>query len=148
MSMFDIHLGPLEKQSGDKITANIYVLVAGNAFPEAGWNDFALVVLSWWYEGLVAAGLGRSKSITCSFMDGPFSFEFRDADLDQWRLITKSGDATLISLEIARDEVVAAFQRTAQHIQNPVHVDFVVGDSALAASLRQFCEIFPQHEKG
>ena len=50
-------------------------------FPEAGWTDFAVVILGWWLREAEALVAERATEANCLFMDGPFEFA-----------VTRSGD--------------------------------------------------------
>ena len=53
------------------VTGGLWLAVDGQAFPEADWNDFPLVVLGWWAEA-VADLLNGGPSRELLFMDGPY----------------------------------------------------------------------------
>jgi hypothetical protein len=42
------------------------------AFPGPHWNDFPIVVVSWWLEAIVALVDGRKRNADVNFMDGPY----------------------------------------------------------------------------
>jgi len=48
-----------------------FVFDGGSAFPGARWNDFPVVLASWWLEALDRLQHGRSGVMR--FMDGPYS---------------------------------------------------------------------------
>ena len=61
-----------------RITGTLFVELGGNAFPDAGWSDFPVVVLGWWVRAALA--LQRTGAPTSfMFMDGPFELELRRA---------------------------------------------------------------------
>lgn len=40
-------------------------------FPAAGWNDFVIVILNWWFAALGQLSQGEKK-VDLRFMDGPY----------------------------------------------------------------------------
>jgi hypothetical protein len=73
---FTVHVdrSSFEKSADDLVTGIVFVEVNGVAFPDRHWNDFVVVILSWWLEALGRVP-GSSTPQICSFMDGPFHFE-------------------------------------------------------------------------
>lgn len=54
------------------ITAVIYFeFEASQRFPDVGWNDFVVVILSWWIDALDQLSHGELTT-HFRFMDGPF----------------------------------------------------------------------------
>lgn len=62
----------LAQSSSGMITGEIFLEENGTFFPEERWNDFPVVILSWWLEALATVGVGAA--VECRFMDGPFLF--------------------------------------------------------------------------
>jgi len=56
-------------------TANIWLEINGIQFPMLRWNDFAVVVMSWWAIALLRLLRGTSILETVNFMDGPYTVE-------------------------------------------------------------------------
>lgn len=54
------------------VTGRIILRYGNICFPEAGWNDFVAVVLSWWVEAAIDLCGPTGKSRELRFMDGPF----------------------------------------------------------------------------
>ena len=57
----------------NNITGQIYLIIDEQSFPEKGWYDFPVIVLSWWLqslENILNSPLGTSYEF--GFMDGPF----------------------------------------------------------------------------
>ncbi|WML26147.1 hypothetical protein [Neobacillus sp. OS1-33] len=58
--------------SRKSITGEIYFLIGDRYFPEEGWNDFVIIILSWWHKALI--NIKNSQTNTThefDFMDGP-----------------------------------------------------------------------------
>lgn len=64
----------------------------GEAFPEAGWSDFALEFLKAYWEAVLE--LGKRADSTVSFYEGPYKLRFH-----------RAGEEVAISA-LARDQVV------------------------------------------
>jgi len=62
----------VQSQSG-AITGEISLCFGSHRFPGDGWNDFVVIVLSWWCESC-ATLLRRAERQEFWFMDGPFLF--------------------------------------------------------------------------
>lgn len=63
-----------ESSLSTSVFARIYVAYGGgHCFPEAGWDDFAEVVLGWWIDGAIELMLYGQRA-NFRFMDGDFSF--------------------------------------------------------------------------
>ncbi len=59
--------------SSSKAVTGLICLKAGEtSFPENKWNDFVIVLLTWWFESLLDVQASRSPAFELSFMDGPF----------------------------------------------------------------------------
>ena len=58
--------------SGGLITGELYFVVGENYFPHKNWNDFVVVVLSWWIESFMQFDFFMGKTSKFNFMDGPY----------------------------------------------------------------------------
>jgi len=56
------------------VTGPIWLRHEGADFPESGWRDFPVAILSSWLTQLTAVTRGTGEAV-CSFMDGPFEFK-------------------------------------------------------------------------
>ena len=90
--MLELRIPPATFDVSEKgaVTGAVYFEVDGEAFPDEGWSDFVVVVLSWWCEAL--AELGRGASPTLRFMDGPYAVE-----------VEPDGGSVVVSLRFLRD---------------------------------------------
>jgi len=68
------------------ITGVIAIRTSDIVFPEAGWSDFPVVILSWWLEPVAQILAGNSKVWDCRFMDGPYSLRLEKEQNDIWML--------------------------------------------------------------
>jgi hypothetical protein len=74
---FDIKIEPdtLIRRDSGSIIGRIWITIGNWAFPSVAWDDFPVVILSWWIETLLRVSSEGSESGKCYFMDGPFWFE-------------------------------------------------------------------------
>ncbi len=83
-------------------------------FPDAGWFDFPIVVLTWWLQLLARLSAGQTKSGDVRFMDGPFRVSANLTDDGVLRLEYLSGRAanpvgtSTITLTQALDDGIGA----------------------------------------
>jgi hypothetical protein len=56
------------------VTGRICLSVGAEYFPDPQWNDFPIIILGWWIEGLLEVVHGRAKTFEGRFMDGPYFF--------------------------------------------------------------------------
>ena len=57
------------------ITGEIYFVTENEVFPEKGWNDFVVVILTWWHDALINLIQSEQNGTeqAFEFMDGPLS---------------------------------------------------------------------------
>lgn len=58
------------------VTGEIFCVAGGVSFPEAGWNDFVIIILTWWLEASTRLGRGHSQEVW-RFMDGPWQVDLQ-----------------------------------------------------------------------
>lgn len=93
---FTVHVGleKLDRTESGAVTGPIWVRTGGADFPETGWTDFPVVLLTGWLsEFVTAVDRGRSGPgvVSLPFMEGPYTLHLvRDADLDHWT-VTRHG---------------------------------------------------------
>ena len=95
------------------ITGKIYVCLDEYYFPEKGWFDFALVVVTWWQDSTIKIFKSESKREKFMFMDGPFYISVEKGENDslglsfiEWsnrRIIEKTGN---IKYELLISELI------------------------------------------
>ena len=71
--MLALTASPSTFDFGTNVTGDIYFVSDWGSFPEASWNDFPVIVINWWLEGLARLDDATSSSELLSFMDGPYS---------------------------------------------------------------------------
>lgn len=79
MERFAIHVDTTssrfieEVRTGGNIFCNFYILVNEWAYPSNTWQDFPVIVLTWWIEGYLKLCRAGTPVVN-SFMNGPFEF--------------------------------------------------------------------------
>lgn len=69
----DSHSVRCRNPSGN-VTGCICLSLGSEFFPDSEWNDFPIIILGWWIEGLLEVLHGRATTFEARFMDGPYSF--------------------------------------------------------------------------
>jgi hypothetical protein len=64
--------GCLTRSGHASICGQVWCESGTLAFPGPHWNDFPIVVVSWWLEAVVGLVDGRKRNADVSFMDGPY----------------------------------------------------------------------------
>ena len=72
----------LERSCGRPITGTLYLELGRHQFPEKGWNDFVVIVLTWWLSAMREMKLGRSTNQELRFMDGPLHINVSKREFD------------------------------------------------------------------
>jgi len=72
MITLDLHSFHQSRPSGN-VTGVIYVELESGAFPETGWSDFPVIILSWWIEAWIQLEAPARRKVQWRFMDGPHS---------------------------------------------------------------------------
>ena len=75
-TFLEVDIRTLEVRPGGPATAGIWLVTGSGAFPEVGWNDFVVVVLSWWAKALLESVRGSGVRRQVPFMEGPHSVAF------------------------------------------------------------------------
>ena len=71
-------------------TGNVWVMLGDVAFPQIGWNDFAVVVLEAWVSAILRLLRSVSRNELVHFMDGPYVVELAQLSEDTLRLRANS----------------------------------------------------------
>ena len=70
----------LRRSTKGSITGRLYVELGTFVFPDRGWSDFVVVILSWWLEALYGLVDGN-RTAELGFMDGPYAIGVTAIDL-------------------------------------------------------------------
>jgi hypothetical protein len=75
-----------------KALANIWLQINGLQFPMNHWNDFVVVIMSWWVLALLRLVSGVSSQEIVHFMDGPYAVEVAalPSGMLRFRALTRS----------------------------------------------------------
>jgi hypothetical protein len=76
---------------GGSLTANIWLALDRFEFPTYRWNDFAVVILSWWVSAALDLIRNNILEKTIHFMDGPYAVEVAIAPLGMLRFRALEG---------------------------------------------------------
>jgi hypothetical protein len=98
--LIECGLSSLRQSASGSITCNFCVRVNGFVFPDRGWSDFVVVVLSGWFEAGTRLTRGQ-RTAELVFMDGPFVIN-----------VTSSG-VGVCSIEFLRRETKQTLLKTA-----------------------------------
>ncbi len=73
----------IEKTKKGSILGVVYFNFGDRIFPEIGWYDFVVVILSWWLEALKKIRTNSSNVEELDFMDGPLLVRINKTESDQ-----------------------------------------------------------------
>jgi hypothetical protein len=95
---------PLHQSKMGSITGILYVDFGSFHFPEKGWNDFVVVVSTWWLEALAKLERGFEREVILYFTDGPYWLTptRQDGDDVQVRCIEDRTGGGVIHEELVR----------------------------------------------
>src|SRR5262245_23576462 len=63
-----------QSRKAGNVTGVIFLELQHGPFPEAGWSDFPVIILSWWIEAwLQLETSAKRREVQWRFMDGPYS---------------------------------------------------------------------------
>lgn len=97
-----------QSRPGGNVTGVIYLDLDSGEFPERGWSDFPVIILSWWTETLLQLETERNE-VQWRFMDGPYSANLTAIESD--------GSASAIDYEELRKSLLDAAERAAAHCE-------------------------------
>jgi hypothetical protein len=80
--IFDESTLEQSRSASRSITGVLYFDFGGFAFPDERWNDFAVVITSWWLEALEKLDRGIEQEVLLRFMDGPYGIALSRQDGD------------------------------------------------------------------
>ncbi|HEY5042927.1 MAG TPA: hypothetical protein VIK53_13090 [Verrucomicrobiae bacterium] len=91
-TVVEVDTSTLEKSSHGSITGVIRIQIDNVSFPDTRWNDFPVVILSWWLEPVCRIMQGKTRIWGCKFMDGPVTVRLEQQHDDTWTLRCFHGD--------------------------------------------------------
>ena len=108
-------------QNNKNIICQLYIKVGQFIFPDEGWSDFIIVILSWWIEELYNLKQSKSnKKCELLFMDGPESIECEKIDDNTLNLDFIIRDEKVYSCECEIDDVLESIIKTSNMVLNEV----------------------------
>jgi hypothetical protein len=124
VARIQVDAGTLDRSEvSGQVTAGIWLSVNGWEFPGIGWDDFVVVVLTWWTAALIRVIRGESDRERVYFKDGPYSVEIvrtshitwriaQEEDRKTGRIVTATVDISprplIHSVVAAADEILSA----------------------------------------
>lgn len=103
----------------NNITGVICLRINDRYFPEREWNDFPIIILSWWLTNLLSLWRGEpdtADGVDCLFMDGDYSYRVTPHG-DRW-LVEFTDDGTVYSIEVERTAFMREVLNCAAHTLN------------------------------
>lgn len=81
MERINLHVGErLAKSEHNYVTGDIYFQIGANFFPAENYNDFPVIILSWWIKEIYK--LCYSNKCELLFRDDPYLIEVEKIDSD------------------------------------------------------------------
>lgn len=97
-----------ELTSSGAVVGPLWLDVGGVAFPEVGWYDFPVPILTWWIGALRGLTSRSSNEASLQFMDGPFELRIERIDRATGAAFLRSGEPMLPEVEIDADELLTS----------------------------------------
>jgi hypothetical protein len=106
-----VDLSSLARSSTGQITGTLSLRFAAMDFPDPNWNDFVIIVLTWWALELRRL-LNGETSAQLRFMDGPYLVELERVGADDLTVVLRKGNERMPLDEriSVRELVDAAFK--------------------------------------
>ena len=86
-AIVELDLSTLRRSEHGSVTGVVAIRADGGTFPEVRWNDFPVVILSWWLEPVSRILQGTTRVWECRFMEGPLSVRLEQRRGDTWSLV-------------------------------------------------------------
>lgn len=106
MIALDLQTFQQSRKSGN-VAGVIYVELESGAFPETGWSDFPVIILSWWAEALAQLERPTRREVQWRFMDGPHSLTLTKVSGD--------GPSKAVAFAQVRDSLLEAAERVVSY---------------------------------
>jgi hypothetical protein len=105
----------LRMSKAGSITGPVFVRTSSQEFPSKSWDDFAVVVLGWWSEAILALIQGASEA-SLRFMDGPYKIRIAKNDVDHVRLELFRGDTLQGNSDASVSEIVSGLREAGEKL--------------------------------
>ena len=100
----------------------VYFKTEDSFFPSNDWNDFVLVITSWWCQSLLKLLRNESMSEEFLFMDGPFSVKVQFIENGIFNfLFIKNDDQIIYSHRLDKDLFIANFLKEVNSLIRKLH---------------------------
>ena len=109
-----LDLSSVESTPSGSIVGRVWIEIDGFAFPEAGWYDFPVAILTWWIEALRGLVSHSSDEATLRFMDGPFETRVESGDQGVMATFLRSGSPVRSTAEVEPDELLTSALESAE----------------------------------
>lgn len=97
---------------GRKITGEIYFEFSNFIFPEKGWNDFVVIILSWWLNEFKK----NNYNFKMLFMDGSFEIEIKESRNKQIDMVFFKGDTKLFTINTSKNTLKTELLKSARKV--------------------------------
>lgn len=117
--VFDASTLEQRDNASRSITGVLYFDFSGFHFPSEQWNDFAVVIITWWLSAIQKLERDIEREVVLRFMDGPYYLRLaREDDATALlRCIEDRGPAGMVHEEYVNvADMGAQLRRVARHI--------------------------------
>lgn len=109
----------LHQSKSGTITGVMYFDSLSEQFPEAGWNDFIVVVMGWWIPELASLTNGSANTAELSFMDGPYTLKVVKTENGDFSLFRTDGKQSIQFVTLSKidfEKFVVRLKKSARKI--------------------------------
>lgn len=99
----NLTLSSITISKANAITGSINIQVGETYFPNKGWNDFIVIVLTWWNTNFYTFIVGKNKITDFYFMDGNYKFRLKSND-NILNVQFYSNDEVISTVEVSIDD--------------------------------------------
>lgn len=107
----------IEHTSSRIVTGVVFFDFGEIKFPESEWNDYVVVILSWWLVALRDIVEGRVDTVELRFMDGPFWVSVRNFANDDCEVQCMKGDDEVFRCRYSPMMLLRATYKAAAQVQ-------------------------------
>ena len=99
----------LNKEGSTSVIGIIYFDVNGYFFPERGWDDFVVALVSWLAKITIELSFDKQREVEMDFMDGPFKISLKLDDKSQCTVNFIEGEKLAGDKEIVHKTIILPF---------------------------------------
>lgn len=100
----------LNKEGSTSVIGIIYFDLDGYFFPEHGWDDFVVALVSWLAKITIELSFDKKKEVEMDFMDGPFKISLRLNNKSQCTVSFVEGEKLAGDKEIIHKTITLPFE--------------------------------------